>query len=204
MERHGRDGRGVAHQRRAERRARGGGEAPHRIAGARVQSLAIGGLIRERRGRGQRDERETISRGRRLKSPARRRECVVACRLGGVAKRETRGGGRCGSSEIPTHHRVRSLCEGPSGFVPVDGIRDIRRPFFRHRGGKRAGLFHVDSGALDTARRRRSFAELVMCANQFSRRRCAPCARRGGDSRESVESAVRRALARFRTLQQRA
>ena len=128
----------------------------------------------------------------RLKSPARRRECVVACRLGGVAKRETRGGGRCGSSEIPTHHRVRSLCEGPSGFVPVDGIRDIRRPFFRHRGGKRAGLFHVDSGALDTARRRRSFAELVMCKSIRSSAVCAVCAPgRTGFLASSLRSSLR-------------
>ena len=57
-------------------------------------------------------------------SPARRGESVVARRLGGVAYRETRGGGRW-VSEIPTHHRVRSLGEGPSGFVPVDSIRTV-------------------------------------------------------------------------------
>ena len=73
-------------------------------------------------------------------------------------------------SEIPTHHRVRSLGEGPSGFVPVDSIRNIRRPFFRHRGGKRADLFRVESGALDTEQRRLAqFAD-----NDVRKSVCAP------------------------------
>ena len=95
MERHGRHVRRVAHQGRAERRARGGGEAPHRIARARVQALAVWGLIRERLAK----EMEVSEMNARPvcevdASLARRIACMVARRMGGAAKRETRGGGR--------------------------------------------------------------------------------------------------------------